>query len=420
MMGFCCCTTASYTITVRAKSCGGVGYTGITIAAKDGSGTTVSTCTTTTGSFGTVSCTLTVPATGTYTITATNSHGLTLTQTTTVVSSGNVVQFNFIDAIPVIVTMSCGPTPVTGAVVNLSATGWSTTVTMGSGGAATVYPTVDLTGLTVSGYATLNGATTPTKTISPTNANCGSLSFSFASGAAVTVTGCNGPLQGASVSVVGPGGETGSGTTDATGLASITITPPITNITGTFSATVSKSRFVTQSTSAAVCVTATAALVPASGYACICDCPDPAPTTLTFTDPIGAATLTYDAANNWWKGTMVRSFPTTYDNSAGACDTPQAADLTMAVYFSGCTLNILVGLCSRVGSGVPCRTCTTPTNTTLGLLSFVPQNHASITCPPAFDWVLNYTMGSEPNVDDRPYEQIYGNAGTAVTFTVTE
>ena len=109
----------------------------------------------------------------------------------------------------------------------------------------------------------------------------------------MTVMGCNGvALAGAAVSLTGA--ATFSATTDAYGACSFPAAP-----IGTYSVTVSKARFVTQTYSVTLdvhCATNrsfSTELLPASGYVCCGSCPDPLPTTFYLTDSNGTHAVTY-------------------------------------------------------------------------------------------------------------------------------
>lgn len=120
----------------------------------------------------------------------------------------------------------------------------------------------------------------------------------------VHATGCCGAaLPGASVTIT-QGGTISSGTTDSSG--NVTLTAPC---TGTYTVTVSKTRFVTNSTTAgANSCSVVVSLAPDTGYVCV-GCADPIPTTLSGTSATGGAfTLTYDGVASWF-GSLVYNSP---------------------------------------------------------------------------------------------------------------
>jgi hypothetical protein len=128
-----------------------------------------------------------------------------------------------------------------------------------------------------------------------------------------SIGGCNAifsMLPGALCEVAGQ-----SCTTDALGQCTISYVPA-----GTYTWTVSKSRYATQSGSITVsaCGTGfvTLNLLPASGYAFVYSSPgiccyqDPAPTTLSLTDTAtGACAMAYSSLTQVWTGSVTWDFP---------------------------------------------------------------------------------------------------------------
>lgn len=111
----------------------------------------------------------------------------------------------------------------------------------------------------------------------------------------VTVLGCNGmALAGATVAVSLGGTLVGSGTTNGSGIFCVTIL-----VAGTYTITVSKSRFTSSTTTiAAVCGispnTTSVMLAAAAGYICVPCCPDPLSTAAkTLTTTWGVISLPY-------------------------------------------------------------------------------------------------------------------------------
>lgn len=135
-----------------------------------------------------------------------------------------------------------------------------------------------------------------------------------------TVLGCSGGggLDGANVNVTGPKG--GGGVTDSSGQYTFCTDTP-----GTYSYTISKTRFITQTGSFAISGTAcstpgggnTFSLLPDTGYICCSGstCKDPGPLTLTATGPAGSVTLTWCAGVGWWVGKTTLSGQTVGDPS---------------------------------------------------------------------------------------------------------
>lgn len=137
-------------------------------------------------------------------------------------------------------------------------------------------------------------------------------------------------LSGATVSVTGPGGFSGSAVTDANGVASFSITA-----TGTYSYTVSKSRFdpIIGSVAVGTCSNKSVGvtLSKSDSYVCCNACPDPIRDTLTGTFTGGTVTLNYDAGFAAWIGTATVSNGTTF--SCTSCSpslcTVGAGDVTI-------------------------------------------------------------------------------------------
>jgi hypothetical protein len=158
----------------------------------------------------------------------------------------------------------------------------------------------------------------------------------------VQVDGCGAIQQGSTVSLTGAGG-TASATTDAAGKAFFNLPA------GSYTWTVSQSRFTTQSSSitvTGVCNTQTLAvtLIPTSSYACVTGCAVPVSTTIYVTDPVvGTVAMTSTGGGTGsWSGTAVYSLPTT-----GCGGVPSGTTYDLIYSFAG---SLTIQILKRPGS----------------------------------------------------------------------
>jgi hypothetical protein len=434
----CCCSVATHTLALSAKKCGAQAYPGVTIVVKQ-AGTTVDTCTTDASG----NCpTYTLTAGLVYDITATDPHGLALTHSVTL-SINTTYLFTFVTPIEANFTDECG-NPLSGAIGYFSATGWSDTATSDAFGNAIVYPNVDLTGLTVSVYFTYSGATTPTQTFVPSYPSaCGTiLSFYVVENLMFNVaTSCGAvALPGATVAVTGPVGETGTATTDSSGNVVVSISPPIGDPSAGMSWTASHTGYTSFTGTFGTCPP----YLPAGGgycysvlniacqsttiapdgttFVCINSCTVAQSTaSLTANDGVGNVTLTWDATNQIWAGCAMRtsSFtvsptgcPTASPPATGAASVP-----VLFVFDPSAPALVLYGLtCGSSPEFMSGKTCFT-TVPTSGFTSMAinTTGGGTLTCPPSFSFSRTHTMVS----GDGLWQNIYGAAGTHVTFSVT-
>lgn len=313
--GPCCCCTVTLTV-----SCGGV-LSGVTVTVTNASGFSASGVSDAAGQVS-----LSIPGDGTYTVTA-NGPSCTNYSASMSLACGGSYTIECCCSVIICVTGCPAGSEIVGATVEIKqgSTTPVTCVTADNGGgqaccgitigtAGTYTVVVSATGYkTYTGTLTLTCGQTITIALQPSTAPASIV---------LTVYGCcpGGVLPGATVSL----SDGQSGVTNTSGVVSFWE-----GAAGTYTYTVSKSRFATytgsvtlsgcQTSSTAVTVTMT----PASGYACgpldpnNDPRPDPIPTTLHLTDSVyGACTLTYDPANSCWFGTIAGA------NYAAGCACP--------------------------------------------------------------------------------------------------
>ena len=206
---------------------------------------------------------------------------------------------------------TCAGAAVAGATVTVTQSGTTigTDTTDSSGNACVTVPATGTFNVAVAktGYA---GSNQDVSVTCPTTVPVSLTANASGSGSRWSAVGCNSiALPGATLAING-----GNYTTDSSGN-----TPYIALPNGTYTWTLSKSRFVTQTGSGTIgsCFTSGVGgyytLSPAPGYACSLDCVDPIATTLYFTCAAGSLTLTY--AGGTWTGCGSLSKPV--DNCAG-------------------------------------------------------------------------------------------------------
>jgi hypothetical protein len=215
---------------------------------------------------------------------------------------------------------TCASVPISGALVTVkhSGTTVNTCTTDASGQCCIDIEAVgsgsyDIA-VTKAGYA-ISAATVSCTCPGTTNATVFLALVSASTILSVSVAGCSEAQQGATVSLTGAAGSA-SGTTDSAGWAYFGLPA------GTYTWTVSQSRFTTQTgsitLSGGVCGSSdllNITLVPTSSYACLLghSCAKPLSTTLYVTDPvIGTITLTSTGGGTGlWQGAASYSLPTT-------------------------------------------------------------------------------------------------------------
>jgi hypothetical protein len=194
-------------------------------------------------------------------------------------------------------------------------------------------------------------------------------------GIVVTVWGCFDPLGSYSISLYTSSGGSlvGNYTTDSGGVATLP--------QGTFWVTSSDGRFAGSSTIYSYPCDIT--LVPASGYHCLSGtiCNLPVADTLTYTDPNGSITLTYNLIQGFWLGCSVNpAMANSAIWAAGVC-TIGTYSVHYSVTFDGTA-------CAGAGS-LAITWCTTPAKCPAGTGRVRPISTYNGHTPAC----LGYTMG---------------------------
>jgi hypothetical protein len=185
-------------------------------------------------------------------------------------------------------------------------------------------------------------ANAPVATVSL--ADGGGTAFKFK--VTITVTGCGGPIPGATV--------TFDGNTKTTPANGIVYFPA--RATGTFNAVVSKTNFVTQTVPIPVVgcadVSRTIDLSPSSGYiCCLCnDIPQATASPITVTDPVlGAVVCSWKPALNTWSAIKVATAVRCRNRLAG-CPADLTGDVPVLYLVNCASLRIFVPSCDTFGS----------------------------------------------------------------------
>lgn len=177
------------------------------------------------------------------------------------------------------------------------------------------------------------------------------------------VTGCGGlPLPDASVTLTLGGSTVASGTTDAAGVfATMELG------SGTYSWSVSKTRFVTETGSVTITCpdddqVVDVALSAAEGYVCTClsdNCPDPLPTTLELADSYLGITVALVWDGFKWEGSGVFEFDGCGGGITG-CDGAESVPITYTFCEGGTFAHVtwgtslIVNLCCPIAGSETC------------------------------------------------------------------
>jgi hypothetical protein len=332
------------TFNFTATKCGAANYSGVAVVVSLGGTVVVSGSTNGSGLY------TTTLSPGSYTYTATDPAGIVFSGSFTIGSSTVNTSHQYLTPLATSVADTCG-NPISGSVVTWAQTGGgSWTGTTSGGGFATATPTVDLTGSRVTVSATFGGATSPSFVVASGSLSnlCSVPGFGFGRTVSGNVYGCSVagtpvPITGANFSATGPAGETGTATTNSLGAFTANWSPPISNLSGTCSYTITKSKFTTLSGTfgSGSCGLGAFDMVPDASHVCFCDdCSDGIPVSSTWT-------ISYSGGSNSGATGSNLNVDFTWANCCGFVDCPPGPGLKIwASPVSGTSFALISASCS--------------------------------------------------------------------------